>query len=62
VKNFGGDLAAVFGGFAQLVLRLLVNSCHTCSAAGVVAQTAVASPQGVVIPRFQLFGKITNLA
>ena len=61
MKDFCGNLAAVLGGLAELVLRLLVDRAQAGTAARLVAEAAVTAAQGVVIPRLQLLGEVTNL-
>ena len=61
MKDFCGNLAAVLGGLAKLVLRLLVDRAQAGTAARLVAEAAVTAAQGVVIPRLQLLGEVTNL-
>ncbi len=61
MKDFCGNLAAVLGGLAKFVLRLLVDRAQAGTAARLVAEAAVTAAQGVVIPRLQLLGEVTNL-
>ena len=54
MQDFGGDLAAVLGGLAQLVLRLLVDA--TTAAAAVGTDGAKTAAQRVLVPRLELLG------
>ena len=58
MQDFGRDLAAVLGGLAQLVLSLLVD----VAAGAFVPDRPEASADRVLIPGFQLFSEVTNLA
>ena len=54
VQNLGGDFARVFGGLAQFVLNFFVT--------GTFSVDCVTASWHVVVPWFQFFSKIANLA
>ena len=60
MQDFGGDLAAVLGGLAQLVLRLLVDA--TAAAAAVGTDGAKTAAQRVLVPRLELLSEVADLA
>ncbi len=60
MQDFGGDLAAVLGGLAQLVLGLLVDAA--AARAALVSGRTKTATQGGLVPRLQLLGEVTDLA